>query len=184
MKENELSRNEKVRDYIKYKTRLSSDYEKLADKTELVMDSNEFVLRIKRSGSLSLQIAYKIGSQAGDCNFDQSICNYTSNLLSDSAISSSLNKQTGQIIRHLPKYTSYSINDKDVLKKSKDFYLSLSKSVDNNDAVFSPLVQVDKKIDRLINRVMELMRVLLLIGAKRKRSTRFYIQQMGLLGLV
>lgn len=142
-----LGRNDKVRDFIRLKSSPTSGYEKIADKTELSVDSTAFALKIKRSNALALHIAYKMGTQAGDCNFDQSICNYTSNLLADSALGTSplARNANGQVVRHLPRYASISINDREMLRKSKDFYLAIFKMNDNTEAIYSPLVRVQKE---------------------------------------
>jgi hypothetical protein len=141
--ENELGRNQNIRDYIRYKNKDSSKYERFGEKPEQDTNSNDFILKIKRSNLLSLQVVYALDTQIGDCDFDTSICNYTSSLLSDSALASSI--KNGQIVKHLPKFGSISINDDEMTSKSKDFYLSISKTSKNNEAIYSPLIRVQKE---------------------------------------
>lgn len=102
-----------------------------------VFNTDEFALTVKPSHVYSIEIRPKIDVQVGYCDFDQSLCNYTTSLR-DTA------PGVAHELKHLAKFSSIDMNDVDVVEKAKDFYLAIGK--DNevlvDEAIYSPEVKV------------------------------------------
>lgn len=116
--------------------------------TSLLLESKNAVLKVKRVDKFSLTITYKLDSQFGDCDFDVSLCNYTTHLDHDWNLGSHKhrNEQSNLIITHVPKYSSLNTNDFGVLTKAKDFYISVAKSTENNGSIYSPLLHMQNSL--------------------------------------
>ena len=122
---------------------LSNNY--LKEASPFVLDSKNSRIKIKRTNKFSLQIDYTLNSQAGDCDFDSSFCNYISD------IEQPINElnQNNLLITHKPKYQSLNTNEYDVLNKARDYYLSVLKSNEKNGgSIYSPLINLQKSITK------------------------------------
>lgn len=115
----------------------------------MVLNSVDSILKIKRNEKFTIDIMVKINSQIGDCDFDASFCDYTTNLFVNSTQFPSIfasNNNEQFMIRHMPKYESLNTNDFDVTSKAKDFYLSIFKKdkTEEDESIYSPLIKVQE----------------------------------------
>ncbi|CAF0808821.1 unnamed protein product [Brachionus calyciflorus] len=112
---------------------------------EYLVNAPETLLKIKRNSKYSIGVSIKLDRHIGDCNFDDSVCEFTLNpFLNQTLFSSLFTSNDGHIIRHLPKFNNLDTNDFDLNEKSQDFYLSVSKTSQNEDALYSPLINVQE----------------------------------------
>ena len=97
---------------------------------------SNYTLKIKRNKDWELSIKYKLESNAGDCDFDNSLCGYTVN-------------EEGQgktvDVLHLPKHATF--NAYEEKQGEQDFYLGV-RTVSSEPSVISlrsPLIHVQNK---------------------------------------
>ena len=110
------------------------------DSAPFAIDSKTSLLKIKRTNKFSMRVTYTLSSQFGDCDFDTSFCDYT---VDPEQPTSELN-QNSLLISHMPKHSTLNTNDYNVLKKSKDYYLSVMKASQNSGYIYSPLINLQK----------------------------------------
>jgi len=131
---------------------MPEEYVLAQSKLDLTSQTNEFKLnsvfsslRINRKNERSYIINYQLETNDGDCDFDQSLCNYSSKLMNaDNELSSFFSNAA---IQHLPKYPSINTyyEEEIVEKEFKDFYLSVStldRVSNKNAAIYSPLIKI------------------------------------------
>ena len=117
------------------------------------LNSSNVLIKIMRNNQWSMNITYKMESVDGECDFDESICNYTGNPLFETALKSlwfeEASKNVAQL-RHEPKYELLNLNHQSTDEKIKDFYLSIEHTLTGEEnwskpirkSVFSPLLRV------------------------------------------
>jgi hypothetical protein len=111
------------------------------------VSSNEFLLKIRRQNKYGMKVHYRLDSQLGDCDFDMSLCNFTTSLVLNTTLNPAKVIVSSKKVhmRHMPKYNSLDTDDTNVMNKATDFFLSVTESTDNVSSIFSPVIDVQSK---------------------------------------
>lgn len=100
--------------------------------------ASESLLKVKRGSKYSIDVSVSLDGNHGDCDFDSSLCHFTLNpFLNQTLFPSLFTSNGGLSVRHMVKF-----EQTNNLNNNQDFYLSITKKSDNEDAIYSPLIRL------------------------------------------